>query len=484
MENPIDAEKRAITAKKEENFSEWYTQVVINSEFVDYSAVSGCIVFRPSSYFAWNEIRKNVGDKFQKVGIKDAYFPMLIPERFLDKEKEHVEGFSPEVAWVTQTGNSTLSERLAIRPTSETIMYDSFAKWIRSWRDLPLRLNQWNTVIRWEFKHPTPLLRSREFMWNEGHTVFATENEANAERDVILGIYADVIKNYLAIPGIPGRKTDYEKFAGAVASYSIEHMVPDGHAIQGPDFHNDGQNFAKAFEISYIDKNNQRVYAYQNTFAISTRELGVVVMTHSDNKGLVLPPRIALIQIVIIPIYKDENKEAVMAYAKKVEEALSGRFRVYMDDRDDYSVGWKFNEWELKGVPLRIEIGQKEASSNQVTATVRHTGKKYIIKQENLPDKCAEILDVMHNELYEAAAHFMETHIKEVEDYEGLKNAIANGNFAQAKWCGKTECEIKIKEETGAKSTNMPFDKQGSISGNCVYCGSKAKYVVNFAKSY
>ncbi len=479
-----DIEKRALTAKKEVNFSEWYTQVIINSEFVDYTAVSGCIVFRPISYFVWDAIRKAVSERFIKAGISDAYFPMLIPQRLLEKEKEHVVGFSPEVAWVTQTGDSQLSEKLAIRPTSETIMYDSFARWIRSWRDLPLRLNQWNTVIRWEFKHPTPLLRSREFMWNEGHTVFATQGEAEAERDVILGIYNDVLKNYLALPGILGKKTDNEKFAGALASYSIEHMVPDGHAIQGPDFHNDGQNFAKAFEISFINKNNEIEFPFQNTFAISTRELGVIVMVHSDDKGLVIPPKLSKIQVVIIPIYKEQNKSRILEYSNKIMSELEKDFRVYIDNREDYSVGWKFNEWELKGVPLRLEIGQKELDSKKVVAVPRHTLKKQQIGSDNILKQVSAILEDMHREMYEKAEKFMKDHIKRVESYEELKKAIESGNFAQAKWCGSLECELKIKEETGAKATNMPFDAQKDVSGQCVYCGKPALHVVNFAKSY
>jgi prolyl-tRNA synthetase len=479
-----DQEKRAITIKKSDDISEWYTQVIINSDFVDYSAVSGCIVFRPSAYFCWNAVKEATDSMFMKAGIKNAYFPLLIPERFLEKEKEHIEGFSPEVAWVTETGNSKLSERLAIRPTSETIMYDSFSKWIRSWRDLPLRLNQWNSVVRWEFKHPTPLLRSREFLWNEGHTVFATEGEANAERDQILGIYAEVTKEYLALPGIIGQKTDYEKFAGGQASYSIEHLLPNGYSIQGPDFHNDGQNFAKAFDIKFIDKNNETQYAYQNTFAISTRELGAMVMMHGDDRGLVIPPKISMIQVVVIPIYKDANRETILAYAKRISHELEKYARVYLDDRDDYSVGWKFNEWELKGVPIRIEIGSKELESNGLVLVTRHDMKKAQCSSYSIGETVEKELSRVQRELYDRALLFIKEKIKKVNSYEELKKAILEGNMAQAQWCGQTECELKIKEETGAKSTNMPFDAQQNVAGNCIYCGKPSKHVVNFAKSY
>ncbi|MEM0149332.1 MAG: proline--tRNA ligase [Candidatus Micrarchaeaceae archaeon] len=482
MENK---DKKMLTAKKEGNFSDWYQQVIINSEFADYSAVSGMIVFRPAAYFAWDTIRSAVSKLFREDGIQDVYFPLFIPERFLDKEKEHVEGFSPEVAWVTHAGSSKLEERLAIRPTSETIMYDNFAKWIRSWRDLPLRLNQWNNVVRWEFRHPVPFLRSREFLWNEGHTVFATKDEAEAERDTILGIYGKVLKEYLALPGIAGMKTNKEKFAGALASYSIEHMMPDGWAIQGPDFHNDGQNFAKAFGIKFIDKDSKVKYAFQNTFAISTRELGVMVSVHSDNKGLVLPPKLALIQAVIIPIYNDRNRDKILKAAEELCNSIKGSVRAYVDSTDAYSPGWKFNEWELKGVPLRIEIGEKELSSGSFTAVRRDTSEKIQISQAGAAKLIVEILEKMHENMYERAASALKLHTHKVTTMDELKSVIAKGGFAQAPWCGRQECEDKIKEETGAKATNMPFDAQKDAKGKkCVYCGANATAIVNFAKSY
>ncbi len=421
--------------KKNENFSEWYTRVLIDSKFIDYSPVSGVIVFRAPSYFAWDTIRSATDALFKKAGIQDMYFPLFIPEHLLEKEKEHVEGFSPEVAWVTETGSSKLSERLAVRPTSETIMYDIVSKWVRSWRDLPLRMNQWNNVVRWEFKHPTPFLRSREFLWNEGHTIFATREEAEAERDEI--------KDYLALPGIRGRKTDSEKFAGAEASYSIEHIMPDGWMIQGPDFHSDGQKFSKAFEISFLDRDGKKAYAYQNTYAISTRELGVMVAIHGDDKGLVIPPKLASTQVVIIPIYNDSNMNAVLSYAKEVKEKLGESIRSYIDDNDSYSPGWKFSEWELRGVPLRIELGEKELKAKTATLTRRDTSEKKQVSISELRERAEGLLAEIHENLYQRAKKFMEAHIHEVNSYDELKEVIKGSKgAAQAPWCGQTNGEL------------------------------------------
>ncbi len=472
-----------LTVKKAENFSEWYQQVLIKSGFIDYTDVSGAIVLRPSSYAVWQTLTYAIDAEFKKVGIEDTYFPLLIPEKLLRKESEHFEGFVPEVAWVTEAGNSKLEERLAIRPTSEVIMYANYAKWIRSWRDLPLRYNQWNNVLRWEFKHPTPFIRTREFLWNEGHSVFASEKEANAERDEILGIYLKAMKDYLALPGIPGRKSEKEKFAGAVASYSIEMLMPDGWALQGPDFHNDGQNFAKAFDIKFLDKEGNLEYAWQNTYAISTRVLGVIVGIHGDDKGLVLPPKVANVQIVIVPILKKENSAKVLSYARKVMELLKG-YRVRLDDREGYSPGYKFNEWELRGVPLRVEIGEKEVDSGKVTITRRDTGDRETCEFGNTAGEAGRLLDAIHGNLYARAEAFLKGNVTIVSTYGELKETLASKKgFAHAPWCGDVSCEDKIKEETGAKITNMPFE-QGKLVEKCVYCGKASKVMANFAKSY
>jgi prolyl-tRNA synthetase len=470
---------------KADKFSEWYPHVIIESGFVDYSSVSGCLVLRPDSYFAWDVVRAEVDRRFREIGILDTYFPLLIPERLLEKEQTHLAGFTPEVAWVTHAGDSKLEERLAIRPTSETIMYDSYSKWIKSWRDLPMKLNQWNNVLRWEFKHPTPFIRGREFLWNEGHTAFATQEEADAERDQILKIYMDALKEYLAIPGIIGKKTESEKFAGAVASYSIEHLMPDGKALQGPDFHSDGQNFAKAFGISFIDRDEQRKFVWQNTFGFSTRVLGVMVALHGDDKGLVIPPKVARIQVVIVPIYNDSNKWDVMNFTKGVVNGLPKQIRTHLDDRDSYSPGWKFNEWELRGVPIRVEIGKREMEAGTVVIATRHNGKKVPVKTAELNHTLTKLINEIHEEMYNTALNSLEARIHRVKTYEEVVKVVDSGGIAQAGWCGAAECELKMKEGAGAKITNMPFDAQELAKGCvCVSCSKKAKHIANFAKSY
>jgi len=479
-----EQKQEGITVKKSENFDEWYVQVILKSELADYSSVSGCMVYRPAAYAIWEIMQKATDEEFKKIGIQNVYFPLLIPERLLKKEKEHVEGFSPEVAWVTQTGDTKLGERLAIRPTSETIMYESFSKWIRSWRDLPLKFNQWNNVLRWEFKHPIPFLRTREFLWNEGHTVFATEGDAEAERDQILNIYKKITEEYLALPGMMGKKTDKEKFAGAVESYSIEHLLPDGRAIQGPDFHNDGQNFAKAFDISFLDKNGKKQYAWQNTWAISTREIGVIVAVHSDDRGLVLPPKVAPVQAVIVPIFDEKSKNSVLSEARKIEQKLKKKFRVNLDDREYYTPGWKFSEWELKGVPFRIEIGPKDIKSKQVVLVRRDILEKHAVKFDELESEIGKALEEMQDSLFKKASEFLKKNTRKVKTYDELKEILENKKgIVQTVWCGDSSCEDKIKEETKAKIISVPFN-QNKVGGNCIYCNNRGKVIANFARSY
>ncbi len=482
----MSEKQEGITVKKSQDFSEWYTQVIIKSGFVDYTAVSGCLAFRPDGYFAWEATMRATDELFRKDGILNVYFPLFIPEKFLQKEQEHVKGFTPEVAWVTHTGESKLDERLAVRPTSETIMYDSYSKWIRSWRDLPMRLNQWNNVVRWEFKHPVPLLRSREFLWNEGHTAFATKKEADAEQDFVLGTYEAVLKDNLAIAGIVGRKTDSEKFAGADASYSIEHILPSGKTVQGPDFHSDGQRFAKAFGITFLDKEGKKDFVYQNTFAISTRELGVMVALHGDDKGLVIPPMVARIQVVIVPIYKEDTMKEVMAATKEIQKRLSKKFRVHVDDRDAYSPGWKFNEWEMRGVPVRIELGAREIKEKKVVAARRDTGEKAPLAIGELEDGIETLLDDIQTNLYNNAKKFLYDNIRPAKTYAELKKILdQHGGMVEAGWCGSAECENRVKDETGAKITNMPLDTQKKTKGaKCTYCGKEAKHIANFGRSY
>lgn len=465
---------------KKDDFENWYPELILKAELADYSAVSGCIVIRPYGYAIWEKVVKVIDEHLKKKGVKNAYFPLFIPESFLKKEEEHVKGFAPEVAWVTEAGNSKLSEKLAVRPTSETIIYPSYSKWIKSYSELPMKINLWNNVVRWEFKHPKPFLRGREFLWNEGHTVFATKEEAEKEVKEILEMYYDFVNDYMALAGEKGKKTESEKFAGAVYTTTIEYMMPDGKMIQGPDAHFDGQNFAKAFDIKFIDKDEETKYVWQNTWAISTRMLGVMFAAHSDDKGLVLPPRLAPIQIVIIPIYKDKEKKAVLVEAKKVYQKLSNDFLAHFDEREGYTPGWKFNEWEMKGVPLRIEIGPKDIAKESVTIARRDTGEKSQVQTSGIINAVKKELEEMHKRLYSNSKKFLEEHTKTAKSFSELKKYV-DGNRVLIEWCGDGACEAKIKEETGAKSTGMPFDAK--VSGNCAVCSKKAKHTVYFAKS-
>ncbi|MBW3012818.1 proline--tRNA ligase [Candidatus Woesearchaeota archaeon] len=478
-----DKKGYGLTVKKEENFSEWYTQVIQKADLADYTSVSGCIVFKPYSYAIWEKIKEETDKRFKALGIKNAYFPLFIPESLLTKEAEHVEGFAPEVAWVTQGGNTPLNERLAIRPTSEAIMYESYAKWIRSWRDLPLRLNQWNNVVRWEFKHPVPFLRTREFLWNEGHTAFATQEEAEKEIPEILNIYKDVVENYMALYGLLGKKTDKEKFAGAEYTCTFEYFMPSGKAIQGPDAHHDGQKFAKAYNIKFLNKEEKEDYAWQNTWAITTRMLGVMIATHGDDKGLVLPPRIAPNKIVIVPIFFEKNKEAVL---KKVQELgrLLKEFAPIVDDRDEFTPGYKFNEWEMKGVPIRVELGPRDLENDQAVLVRRDTGEKETVKLAGLKKEISLTLEVIQENLFKKTKKFTEDNTVETKNWDELVEAINNKKLVKAVWCGETECEDWIKDKTGgAKILNIPFD-QPHIKDNCPQCGKEGKYLVYIAKSY
>jgi len=472
-----------ITSEKDE-FSEWFTQLIIKADLADYSAVSGCLVYKPSSYAIWEKTQTIIDKEFKKLGIKNCYFPLLIPEKLLTKEREHIEGFSPEVAWVTQTGDTKLSEKLAIRPTSEAIMYDSYSRWIRSWRDLPLKLNQWNNVIRWEFKNPVPFLRGREFLWNEGHHVYDDEKELNSDRDKILFIYSDFMKKYMALPGLIGRKTEKEKFAGAKATYTIEVIMPNGRATQGPDFHDDAQNFAKAYNIKYLDEDGKEKYPYQATYAISTRMLGVMFAVHSDNKGLILPPKIASNQIVIIPILFEDSKGQILREAEKISEELKD-YDAFVDLRDNYKPGFKFNEWELKGIPLRIEIGPKDIEKKQVVVVRRDNLKKEIIKIKDLKKETPKILEDIQNCLYNKAEKLMEESIVKAESKGDLLNAIKNKKIAFAPLCSSRKCEDQVKSETnGAKTLNIPFSQQNLKNKKCIICGKPAEYHVYIGKSY
>jgi len=475
-----------VTFKKAEDFSEWYTEVVLKSGLADYAPIKGCMIFREHSYAIWEKIQEIFNKKIKESGHKNVYFPLFIPESLLKKEAEHFEGFVPEVAWVTTGGDSTLEEKLAIRPTSETIIYATYAKWVRSWRDLPIKLNQWCNIVRWETKATKPFLRTREFLWQEGHTAHATKEEADKEVMDILYDYRDLMESYLAIPVLVGVKTENEKFAGALYTTTLEAMMQDGKALQMGTSHNLGQNFAKVFDIKFIGEDEKEHYAWQTSWGISTRLIGAVVMVHGDDKGLVLPPRIAPVQVVIVPIpYKDVDSSLVLAKGRGLLEKLKDRgIAAVLDDRVEYTPGWKFNDWELKGVPVRIEIGPRDIKHKQVTVARRDTFEKSTIEEEKAVDAVIELLEEIQNNLYAKAKRFLEEKTTTVQGYEEFKKTLKEkGGFIRSSWCSSSKCEEKIKEETGATIRLRPLEKEEPFV-NCVYCGEKAKEVVYFAKSY
>jgi len=478
-------ETQGITVKKDENISEWYTQVIQKAELLEYTGVSGCMIYRPRSYAIWEKLKYFFDCEIRKMGVHNAYFPLFIPESLLKKEEEHVEGFAPEVAWVTHGGHTELKERLAIRPTSETIMYEAYAKWIRSHRDLPMKLNQWNSVVRWEFNHPTPFLRGREFLWQEGHSAFETLEEAEKEVTDILELYRRVFEELLAIPVFKGRKSDNEKFAGADYSLSVETMPPSGKAVQAATSHHLGQRFAKSFGISFLDKKGERSLPYQNSWGFSTRSIGAMVLFHGDDKGLVIPPKVAPWEAVIVPILFEDSKDKVLAEADKICEKLNNAgVSTFVDKRDSYSPGWKFSEWELKGVCLRIEIGPKDLEKQTAVVVRRDTGKKEFIKFTDLIKHIPEALENMQRGMFNKAKKFMDENTVHPKNWKDFEQAVTDKKLIFAPWCCTDECAAAIKSKTeGAKCLNMPFDAS-KASGNCIQCEKKATNVVLFAKTY
>jgi len=475
-----------ITIKKSEDFSEWYTQVVLKSKMVDYAPIKGCIIFRESSYAIWEKIQEYFNEKIGKSGHKNAYFPIFIPERFLKREAEHFEGFVPECAWVTVGGGTELKERLAIRPTSETIIYTMYKKWIKSRRDLPLLLNQWCNIVRWETKATKPFLRTREFLWQEGHTAHESKEEAEKEVMDILVIYKDLIENLLAIPVLVGVKTESEKFAGALYTTALEALMPDGKALQMGTSHNLGQNFSKAFRIKFFGDDEKEHYVWTTSWGISTRLIGALVMAHGDDKGLVLPPRVAPYQVVIVPIfYKEVETNSILNKAHEVLKRLEENgVTAILDDRTVYTPGWKFNDWELKGVPIRIEIGPRDLERKQVVAARRDTGEKKNVKDGELIEAVDKMLKDIQTNLFNNAKKFVIEHTSTVKTYGEFKEALRRkGGLIKACWCLSGECEKRIKRETGATIRVIPFEKEKLFS-NCVYCGNEAKEVVFFAKAY
>ena len=475
-----------VTIKKNCDFSEWYTEVVLKSGLADYAPIKGCMIFREHSYAIWEKIQEVFNQKIRESGHKNVYFPLFIPESYLKKEAEHFEGFVPEVAWVTEGGSSPLEERLAIRPTSETIIYATFAKWIRSWRDLPIKINQWCNIVRWETKATKPFLRTREFLWQEGHTAHATKEDADKEVMDILNYYRDIMENWLAIPVLVGVKTESEKFAGALYTTTLEAIMPDGKALQMGTSHNLGQNFAKVFDIKFIGEDEKEHHVWQTSWGISTRLIGAVVMVHGDDKGLVLPPKVAPVQVVIVPIpYKDADSTAIESKAKEIADKLKEKnLAVILDNREEYTPGWKFNQWELKGVPVRIEIGPRDLKQQQVTVVRRDTGIKAAVKEDEAISSVEKLLEEIQHNLYSKARIGLEEKTTVVKNYEEFRRVLCEkGGFIKASWCGSSKCEEKIKEETGATIRLRPFEKEEPIAA-CVYCGEKAEAMVYFARSY
>ena len=465
---------------RSEDFSQWYTDVILQSELVDYAPVRGCMVVRPYGYAIWERIQQEMDSRFKATGHQNVYMPMLIPESLLLKEAEHVEGFAPEVAWVTQGGSEPLQERLAIRPTSETIFCAMYSKWVSSWRDLPMKYNQWCSVMRWE-KSTRPFLRTSEFLWQEGHTIHETAEEAQQETMQMLEVYREVAEEVLGVPVICGRKSDKEKFAGAQATYSMEAMMQDGKALQAGTSHNFGTNFAEAFNIQYLSREGKLEYVHETSWGTTTRLIGAIVMTHGDERGLRLPPRVAPIQVVIVPVAA--HKGGVTEVCDQVfAELKAAGLRVKLDDRDTLSPGYKFNDWELKGVPVRLEIGPRDVENGVATVFRRDTCEKSPLPLDGLAQSLPALLDAIQAELFAQAKSYRDAHVTVATDLAQLGAAVETG-FAKTMWCGDPACENAIKEQFGATSRNMPFD-QTPVSDHCVCCGKPAQKLIYFAKAY
>lgn len=465
----------------DEDFAQWYTDIVIKAELADYADTKGCIAIRPYGYAIWENIQKYADDLFKKAGVKNVSMPVLIPESLLQKEKDHVEGFAPEVAMVTEAGGKKLDEKLCVRPTSETMFSTMYAKWLKSWRDLPFVYNQWCNVMRWE-KETRPFLRSREFLWQEGHTIHETEEEARERTLKMLEIYKKVIEDLLAIPVLSGRKTPKEQFAGAEETYTVESLMHDGRALQAGTSHYFGQNFTKPFEVKFQNREGKEEYAYQTSWGISTRLIGAIIMAHGDDRGLKLPPRVAPIQAVIVPVAS--HKEGVKEKAQEIYEKLNNKYRMEIDLRDQYTPGYKFSDWEMRGVPVRIELGPRDIENNVCVVVRRDTGEKQTIELVKLEEELEKILVDIQKSMFEACKKNVEekttiaTTLKEFE-----KNINENQGYIKAMWCGDVECEDKIKEITGAHSRCIPFNQE-HLSDTCVVCGKKADKMVVWGRQY
>ncbi len=476
------ADKKMVEAitSMEEDFAQWYTDVVLKADLIDYTSVKGCMVFKPAGYAIWELIQRQMDDRFKATGVENVYLPMFIPESLLEKEKDHVEGFAPEVAWVTKGGLNDLPEKMCVRPTSETLFCDFYKNEVHSYRDLPKVYNQWCSVVRWE-KETRPFLRSREFLWQEGHTIHATFEEAEERTVMMLNLYADFCEQVLAIPVIKGQKTDKEKFAGAMATYTIEALMHDGKALQSGTSHNFGDGFAKAFEITYTDKENKLVNPFQTSWGTTTRLIGALIMVHGDNDGLVLPPKVAPVQVCIIPI--QQKKEGVLDKAFELKDRLKDKFRVKVDDTDK-TPGWKFAEAEMRGYPIRVEIGPKDIEANKCVICRRDTKEKIEISLDALESEVEKILETIQSDMLERARKHRDEHTYEARNMAEFRDAFeTKSGFVKAMWCGNRECEDKIKEELAVTSRCMPFEQE-VLSDVCVCCGAPAKKMVYWGRAY
>ncbi len=481
----MSTKDRGITVKKADDLSEWYTQVVTKAQLADYSSAKGFMVLMPYGFSIWESIKEHFDRKIKEIGHRNAYFPLLIPERLLKREAEHFEGFTPEVFWVTHSGNNELGERLAIRPTSETIINESYSRWVKSWRDLPVLINVWNSVLRAEITSTKPFIRTTEFLWQEGHTVHETEQEAEKEVMTILEIYRRLVEDQAAIPVLVGKKTEREKFKGAVYTTTLEAMMPDGKAIQMGTSHHLGQNFSKPFEIKFLGKDEKEHFAWTTSWGISWRLIGAMIMAHGDDKGLVLPPRLAPTQVVFVPIhYKESDKTVILQTAHHIAEGLGKHsIRTYIDDREQYTPGWKYHEWEMKGVPLRVEIGPRDMESKQITLVRRDTGKKTAVPQGNSVTQIVNTLDEIQQSLLHKAK---ESQAKLTTTANNMKEFVhiieTTGGFVKAFLSEDNDCEERIKLETGATVRIVHFEE--SARGQCVSCGHPNSREVVFARSY
>jgi prolyl-tRNA synthetase len=470
---------------RSQDFSRWYTDVVRRAELADYSPVKGCMVIRPYGYAIWELIQQALDQRIKATGHVNAYFPLFIPESLLMKEADHVEGFAPQVAWVTRGGDEELEEKLVIRPTSEVIIGTMYSKWVQSWRDLPILINLWANVVRWE-KVTRLFLRTTEFLWQEGHTAHETEEEAEAETRRMLGMYKEVAEVELAMPVVDGQKTDSEKFAGAVRTYSIEALMGDGRALQAGTSHNLGQNFAKAFDVTFQARDKSLQYVWGTSWGVTTRLVGALIMTHGDDSGLILPPRVAPYQVVIVPISRGNWQETVLPRAQAIQQELTSQgVRVRLDDRDMYTPGWKFAEWEMRGVPLRLEIGPKDIEKAQVLLARRDTREKIPTPMEGLAGRVRDLLEVIQQNLLDRARQFRDEHTTATDSYDEFKTILeGRPGFVVAPWCGDEVCEAQIKADTQATIRNLPFDAPTPSGRNCIKCGRPAVATAYFAKAY